>query len=250
MMGTASSAAVLSGPHSHEVALAATALLAACGSEDGIGTVAGDLDVANCWQGPFDLAPTFFAAAPFRRTAQLRIQRGSDFQTYADAVQILIDDIDAIRGTGKTPSKYGQPLRVALPAEVTPPGVPVVAEANPALVHMTVSLQQSCRTLNVALYALDGVAVNADGSCGRIAGDSDPCAKATENGRSSMTFRSLFNGDPTESNAAQRLNEASFDVYLGDPRDRCPDGRPRCLGHLSGSFSFYFQRSRPAQPFP
>jgi hypothetical protein len=67
-----------------------------------------------------------------------------------------------------------------------------------------------------------------------------------------MTFYSLFDGNPDESNAQQRLTDATFDLYLADPRDICPGGvgpPPRCQGHLTGYFRFYFERGSPAQPF-
>jgi len=71
--------------------------------------------------------------------------------------------------------------------------------------------------------------------------------------QSTITFNALFDGNEDESDASQRLTDATFDVYLADPREVCPGGLgppPRCRGHLTGSFSFYFQRGRPAQPFP
>jgi hypothetical protein len=72
-------------------------------------------------------------------------------------------------------------------------------------------------------------------------------------GRSTITFTSLFDGNPDETVAAKRLSTATFDVYLADPRDVCPGGTgppPRCRGHLTGNFNFYFERGRPGQPFP
>jgi hypothetical protein len=68
-----------------------------------------------------------------------------------------------------------------------------------------------------------------------------------------IEFTDLFDGNPYEANAAERLTEATFDAYLGDPRDGCPGGvgpPPPCRGHLQGTFQFYFERGQPAQPFP
>jgi hypothetical protein len=68
-----------------------------------------------------------------------------------------------------------------------------------------------------------------------------------------MTFTSLFDDNPDESNAAQRLTEATFDLYLADPRTAAPGGLgppPLCQAHIQGSFRFYFQRGQPGQPFP
>ena len=72
-------------------------------------------------------------------------------------------------------------------------------------------------------------------------------------GQSWIRFNNLFNGISDESDAQQRLNDGDFEVYLADPREVCPGGvgpPPKCRGHLKGSFTFYFQRGKPAQPFP
>jgi hypothetical protein len=72
-------------------------------------------------------------------------------------------------------------------------------------------------------------------------------------GQSTITFTSLFDGNANEPNAAARLTDATFEFFLADPREGCPGGLgppPPCRGHLVGNFHFYFQRGRPAQPFP
>jgi hypothetical protein len=72
-------------------------------------------------------------------------------------------------------------------------------------------------------------------------------------GHSTITFTSLFDGDPSEVSAQARLNQGTFQVYLADPREVCPGGLgppPPCRGYLEGNFKFYFERGRPAQPFP
>jgi hypothetical protein len=294
-------------------------LAPACSIGQGTGCVAGTLNSPDCWSGPFDLHPDFFAANPTNGTAlQIRIQNGIDYETFSDGLAVLIDDIGAVRGDplpdSTRPSLLGQPLVVGLPASVTPPGVPVKAVANPTIVHAALYLDRTCRTQNVALYAMDAVSLEADGTCNRPptgetppacgapavlsdAGTSGPtpsaagadassdaaadaqaesgapsgvtpsdagalaalaCGQAdrfwpTNIATSTMTFTSVFDGNLSESNAQQRLTDATFDLYLADPREICPGGLgppPRCRGHLQGSFHFYFQRGRPAQPFP
>jgi hypothetical protein len=72
-------------------------------------------------------------------------------------------------------------------------------------------------------------------------------------GTSTITFRSLFDGNPDEPNASERLTDASFNFYFADPREMCSGGLgppPPCRAHLAGNFKFYFERGRPAQPFP
>jgi hypothetical protein len=234
---------------------------ASCGSGGGRGRVTGVLDAPDCWSGKFDLQPDFFAGVPYRQSLTLRIQRGSDSETFSDGVSILIDDTSKIR-PGTTAGEYGKPLQVDIPASVTPPGVPLAANANPAPAHFVLYLQKSCQTQEVALYAVREVTMPTDGSC-TITEDiegSDPasgCVNALPagpgTGKSTMAFESLFDGDPQESNAAARLNRGCFDVYLADPRDVDPGGKgppPRCQGHVRGNFDFYFERGRPQQPFP
>lgn len=243
----------------------ATVLVAACSQGEGEGRITGTLEVPNCWSGAFELSPDFFGAVPYREGLQLRIQSGSDFQNFSDGLSILVYDINKVRpdpGRGFA-GRYKEPLAVDLPPEVTPPGVPVEAKADPALVGMTLYLQKSCRTENVTLHVVDEVAIPNDGSCvANAVMGADPtqgCAADKESpagvgsGRSIISFTSLANGRLDEETAAERLTEGCFDVYLADPRDAPPGGLgppPRCRGHIKGTFSFFFERGRPAQPFP
>lgn len=263
----------------------------ACSLGQGVGCISGTLDVQDCWSGPFDLHPDFFAAVPSNSAAlQIRIQHGIDFATFSDGLLILVDDVGLVRG-----SSLGQPLIVGLPPAVTPPGVPVMAVANPPLVHATLYLERTCPTQTVALYAMDAVTLEPDGTCNRpdsgveaplqcdtdamapdagavtgvdasaaTSSDAAPSstnactdfqstAVSTNVATSMIQFTALFDGNEAESNAAQRRTVADFDFYLADPRETCPGGLgppPRCRAHLKGRFDFYFERGRPAQPFP
>lgn len=242
------------------IALAMTT--AACGGGGGHGRVTGVLNAPDCWSGKFDLQPDFFAGAPYRSALNLRIQRGSDNETFSDGVSILIDDTSTIRPSATSAGEYGRQLAVDIPAGVTPPGVPLVANPTPAPAHFVLSLQKSCQTQLVALYAVAQVTMPTDDTCTiteEIDGSDTAtgCASALPagagNGKSTISFESLFDGDPTESSAALRLNRGCFDVYLADPRDVDPGGKgppPKCRGHLRGNFDFYFERGRPQQPFP
>lgn len=266
---------------------------ASCTEGSGSGYVSGTLDVPSCWSGPFNLQPNFFAAIPYQNTLELRIQNGSDQEAFSDGVEILVDDLSAIRGTASQPSLYGDPLIVALPVGVAPPGVPISANADPAIVNLTLSLQRTCQAESVALYALESVSLNVNGGCdprdggepvivcpgsslgladfdGGAGGDASVDATAggagasadggvgaqgtmPPIGHSTITFTSLFDGNPEEVSAAARLNQGTFSVYLADPREACPGGLgppPPCRGYLQGSFKFYFERGQPLQPFP
>lgn len=248
--------------------LAITALLIGlspgCSQGEGDGRISGTLNVPNCWSGGFELSPDFFGAVPYRDGLQLRLQSGSDFQSFSDGLSILVYDITKIRpdAASGAAGRYGEPLMVDLPPEVTPPGTPIEATADPALVGMTLYLQRSCRTQDVALHAVKEVSLEAGGCDAEAVMGADPlqgCAQGKAatagagTGRSVVTFTSLANGKVDEPTAAERLIAGCFDVYLADPRDATPGGLgppPRCRGHLRGSFSFFFERGRPAQPFP
>jgi hypothetical protein len=237
----------------------------------------------------YDLKPDFFAAIPYRSTLEIRVQRGNDLQEISDGISVLVDDVPKIRAAldqarrmqqfpdagvpdagdagapdaadaadaadaGPSPDG-GEPddncdpegklekltgphadgtatFQVSLPAGVTPPGSPAVPPpdllADPPLVHMALYLQRSCHNQNTVLYAVSGT----------------------------VTFSSLFSGDPNETSAAEKLIEVTaFNVQVGDLRDVPLGQYPREIpcnlqSNLYGSFRFYFDRGRPAQPFP
>lgn len=241
------------------------AIIFACSQGEGSGTVSGTLNVPNCWTGQFDLAPDFYAGEPVRDSLEIRIQNGSDYETFSDGVAIQIYDITKIRPNGDTAfaGTYGQPLKVSLPPEVTPPGVPVKADADPANISLSLYMQKSCRTQNVSLYAVEEVSIPTDGTCdAKAIPGTDPSSGCDPNvttpagvgtGKSLIAFKHVFNGKADEPTAAERLTEGCFDVYLADPREVGAGGLgppPRCRGHIKGSFSFIFERGRPSQPFP
>lgn len=245
--------------------LLVASLVPACSQGEGEGKIAGTLDVADCWTGAFDLDPDFFAAVPYRDTLQIRIQNGSDFANFSDGLSIMLYDTTKVRPNplnGFT-GQYGVPLEVDLPPEVTPPGVPVVANPDPAIVSLTLYLQKSCRVQNVTLHAVNEVTIPTDGTCdARPMKGADPSAGCDPNtespggvgtGKSLISFTHIFNGQVDEATAAERLSAGCFDVYLADPREVAPGGLgppPPCRGHIKGTFSFFFERGRPSQPFP
>jgi hypothetical protein len=237
--------------------------LPSCSQGEGNAAITGTLNVPNCWTGPFDLSADFLAAVPYREALQIRLQSGSDFESFSDGTSILINDITKVRPDPASgfAGLYGQPLKVDLPPAVVAPGVPVKANPDPALVGMTLYLQRSCSTQNVTLHAVEEVSIPSDGTCDAHAvARADPttgCATdapaGVGSGKSLIAFTKVFDGKVDEPDAAERLTAGCFDVYLADPREVAPGGLgppPRCRGHIRGSFSFYFERGRPSQPFP
>ena len=232
-------------------AMACCALLATAGCSlgQGTGSVTSDhLFAHDCWGmpsvgtmpavgAPYDMLPDFFAAVPYRKTLQIRVQRGTDLTEISDGLEVLIDDLDTIRATipqdngadagATTPTSF----RVSVPAGVHPPGSPSVPPpevvAKPPLVHMSLYLERSCHNQNIVLYSVDGT----------------------------ISFTELFDGNPNETSAQQKLTDATFDVQFGDLRDVPLGGYPRDVppglqSRVQGSFRFYFERGQPGQPFP
>ena len=197
---------------------------AACSLGQGEGEVHSDRLVAHgCWDRAYEMKPDFFAAAPYRSTLQIKLQRGTDLQEVSDGLAVLVDDVDEIR------SKHlGERLDVALPPGVSPPGSPIVPPITRApIVHVALYLQESCHNQNTVLYAISG----------------------------SVTFSSLFSGDPNERETAEKYTDAHFDIMAGDLHD-VPTGQPayaiplELQTQLTGYFRFYFERGQPGQPFP
>jgi hypothetical protein len=240
-------------------------VVVACSQGEGDGKISGTLNVPNCWTGTYELNADFLAGVPYRESFQIRIQNGSDFESFSDGMSILLSDITQIRPDPSTGNagKYGQPLKVGLPPGVTTPGVPVKADPDPPLVSMTMYLQKTCPTQNVTLQAVDEVTIPADGTCTAVdVQGADPTTGCDPSktspagigsGKSLIAFTNVFDGNIDEPTAAQRLTAGCFDVYLADPREIAPGGSgppPKCRGHMKGAFSFFFERGRPAQPFP
>lgn len=190
----------------------------ACSTSEGEGWVRSEkLFVRDCWDGEFDLQPTFFGANPYRDTMLIRVQRGGDVQEISDGLTILVTDVDAIRRF-----RLGEDIPVGLPAGVAPPGVPLEIDPDPPPVSLALYLHNTCHFENGTVYSLDG----------------------------SIRFESLFSGDKNESNADDRLTEASFTATFGDPRTPTGTAPPGEQSVVEGWFRFVFKRGQPAQPFP
>jgi hypothetical protein len=249
----------------------------------GVVSASPDQAVGAC----YSMAPDFFAANPFFNTLEITVQRGSDETEVSDGLGVLIDDVptilsaitaaslgdagtdggvDAGSDAGTAGDLYGlsdggatEPLScdgtstptpgqptscdgvlpppgkatfmVDLPAGVVPPGSPTTLPpdlaANPPIVHMSLYLNRTCHNQNITLYAVDGW----------------------------IAFNALFDGNPDETQADQKLTDATFNVEFGDISD-VPFGQyagdvpPGLRSRICGSFKFYFERGQPAQPFP
>ena len=97
------------------------------------------LFVEECWRGPYDLDPDFFAAVPYRDTTQIRLQRGSDLQEVSDGVAIQVNDVPDIRQ-----NFLGQPLAVGLHPKLLNEIAPGVETGLPPPVNLALYLQFSC----------------------------------------------------------------------------------------------------------
>ena len=193
----------------------------ACTTGEGEGRVWSEqLYIENCWNGPFELQPTFFGANPYREESLLiRVQRGDNLEEVSDGLMVVVSDIQAIRA-----NDLGAPIDVGLPPGVTPSGVSLTGSGEPPRVSLALYLHATCHAQNGTIYALDGT----------------------------ITFASLFSGDPNEPDGADRLTDADFEARFADPRDIEGDGSidPDRISLVRGHFRFFFQRGQPAQPFP
>ncbi|MFZ5897171.1 MAG: hypothetical protein ACOY0T_39295 [Myxococcota bacterium] len=207
--------------------LAAACSLAGCAVGEGEGSVKSDrLYLKDCWNGPFDLRPDFFAANPYQdHSLMIRIQRGDNIEEQSDGLLVVVNQLQSVRQKVKDGGGEAT-LKVGLPPGVSPPGVPLVANPDPPVVSLALYLHKSCHAQNATIYSTAG----------------------------SITFRSLFSGDPQEADAEEKLTDATFDATFADPRQLQgaidpPDPNTDVKSQVTGNFRFYFQRGQPAQPF-
>lgn len=203
------------------ICAATFALAAGCTVGEGQGEVQSDnLQVKDCWEGAFDLGPTFFAANAFSNDQLgIRVQRGDNNLEVSDGLEVSIRALQTLRNTS-----LGKAVDVGLPPGVSPPGSRWPALKNPPPVSLALYLHDTCHAQNGALYAVRGT----------------------------IQFDKLFSGNSNETNGDARLTDAKFTAYFGDPRDADVFGNfdEAALSEVHGWFRFYFQRGQPAQPFP
>ncbi len=206
-------------------AVASIALVACVSVGDGKGSAKSEHLIAkDCWDGPFDLEPDFFAADPFRDSVHIRLQRGNDLLEVSDGVVILIDSMEEVRG------RLGQAIPVTISPGVAPPGLTpgdlCTGDLCDSPIHAALYLLDSCHAQNTVLYAISGF----------------------------VTFDELFSGDPNEDDPAERFSSGTFTLTIGDLREvEIDDEGVATVPNTSlieGSFEFFFQRGQPAQPFP
>lgn len=199
-----------------------------CSVGQGVGYVrSDDLYVDQCYQGPFDLQPTFFGANPFEDTLTIRVQRGERDILVSDGLTMLVYNVSAVRR-----SALDTELPLGLPVGVSPLGYPLPADPNPPAATLSLFLNNSCRSQNSVLSAVSG----------------------------GVTFTKLFSGNLNEENSDDRITDGSFHATVVDPRravsDTDADGNPtftypeEWTSEIEGSFNFVFHRGTPAQPFP
>jgi len=198
--------------------------LAGCTVGEGSGEVTSDrLYIEDCWDGPFNLRPDFFAANPFRDDALIiRVQRGDDLTELSDGLYVVVNGLKDKRAQLESAGSLS--LSVGLPADIEViGGGGEMSSFSPTDVSLALYLHSTCHTVNGAVYSLSG----------------------------DITFSSLFSGDINEPDAADRLTEASFTAQFADPRQLTGDATENAAvtSTVSGNFRFFFQRGQPAQPF-
>jgi hypothetical protein len=194
---------------------------AGCTVGKGEGAVRSErLYIKDCWNGPLDLQPDFFAANPDSQSLLMRVQRGDNIEDVSDGLSIVIPDLQDVR------QHVGEDIPVGLPPGVSPPGVPIVLSPNPPKVSLTLYLHGTCHLVSGTVYSVTG--------------------------SGTIHFNSLFSGDPNESSSAARLTDATFTADFADPRQLVTadaSERAQFTSTVTGNFRFFFQRGQPAQPF-
>ena len=193
-----------------------------CTVGEGEGAVKSDhLYVNGCWNGPFDLSPDFFGANPDQgESLMIRVQRGDNIEDVSDGLDVLVNDLQTVRGMLNTD------IVVGMPPGVTPSGVPIVFNPTPPKVSLSLYLHHTCHQQNGTVYSVSGT----------------------------IRFKSLFSGDLNEGSSEDRLTDATFtDVSFADPRELAAAADSTAQAALtslvSGNFRFFFQRGQPSQPF-
>lgn len=210
-------------------ALLACAISSGCSIGKGEGRVHSDmLFIGDCWQRPYDLEPTFFAANPFEDDLSIRIQSGEESIHESDGISLLVHDLTEVRTT-----QLNQRLPLALPVGVTPIGFPPPETPRTAMANLTLYLNDTCPRENAALSAISGW----------------------------VQFEQLFSGDPNENDSNDRWTVGSFEAVMVDTRDAIARPNPGLNQEpyqfpedrqslVTGDFRFVFHRGTPAQPFP
>lgn len=93
--------------HKQLLGFAALGLLVGCSVGVGEGRASGELNAPICeFNGPFDLAPTFFVADPIESTMVIRIQTSGDFDFLSDGITISISDVPELA------ERLGEPIEL------------------------------------------------------------------------------------------------------------------------------------------
>jgi len=192
-----------------------------CTVGQGEGHVKSDLLYVNgCWNGPFDLGPSFFGANPDQgQSLTIRVQRGDNIEDVSDGLIVLVNDLQQVR------MQLNTEVPVGMPPGVTPPGVPIVFNPDPPKVSLSLYLHNTCHQQNGTVYSVAG----------------------------SINFTNLFSGDLNEGSSENRRTKATFTASFADPRELASAAddaaKAAVTSKVTGDFDFFFQRGQPSQPF-
>jgi hypothetical protein len=178
------------------------------------------LFVSGCWNGPFDLGPSFFGANPDQEESlTIRVQRGDNIEDVSDGLIVLVHDLQEVR------MQLNTDIKVGMPPGVSPPGVPIVFNPDPPKVSLSLYLHNTCHQQNGTVYSVDGT----------------------------INFTNLFSGDLNEGSSENRRTKATFTASFADPRELAAasddTAKAAVTSKVTGDFDFFFQRGQPSQPF-
>ncbi len=178
------------------------------------------LYVSECWNGAFDLGPSFFGANPDQgESLTIRVQRGDNIEDVSDGLIVLVNDLQQVR------MQLNTDILVGMPPGVSPPGVPIVFNPDPPKVSLSLYLHNTCHQQNGTVYSVAG----------------------------HINFTNLFSGDLNEGSSENRRTKATFTASFADPRELAAASddaaKAAVTSTVTGDFDFFFQRGQPSQPF-
>lgn len=190
---------------SSALALGAALLAAACSVGNGTGEAIGPVVAPDCDvdEPMYDLQPSFFSGEVTGEQMNIRVQRGSDIEGFADGIMIAVRDVNEVFET-----------RIGLPI--------VIDDDYDTLVQMILYLNETCKTGFPDEFRSQPLILHGVGGTitfrAIYAPDIEPGATLTEATFEGVEFRDR--DDPERS--ATMTGSFSFFYQRGSPAQRFP----------------------------
>ncbi|MFK7990944.1 MAG: hypothetical protein AB8I08_33295 [Sandaracinaceae bacterium] len=182
-------------------------LATSCSTGRGTGEISGSLQGLDCGEldvPDYALEPSFFSGEVTANQLNIRIQRGSDFESFADGLSIQVRDVNDVRQN-----------RIGLPIEI--------GDGPDALVEVVAYFNESCAAGFPSQYRMRPLIMEA--SAGTIVFESvyAPDIDAGSTGiRATLTDVVFVDRDVPELRSAQLSGDFAFFYQRGGPAQRFP----------------------------